>query len=161
MLLIIDANVLIDYLKSDPAILAFAARHLGQIYIPRAVLEEVEQLTETYCQQFGLTLVDESLEILIAAAELRGSLSFADRVCLLLARERGWTCVTNDKPLHKACRADGIGVIWGLRLMLELTRANQLEPAAAIEVATAIHRLNPRHITPAIVEEFRQKITSR
>ena len=42
MLLIVDANVLIDYLKTDSSILALAARHLGVIRVASVILDEVE-----------------------------------------------------------------------------------------------------------------------
>ncbi len=45
--LVVDANVLIDYAKTDPSVLTLYARHLGRIYVPSVILGEVEQLDET------------------------------------------------------------------------------------------------------------------
>ncbi|MES9905122.1 MAG: type II toxin-antitoxin system VapC family toxin [Sedimenticola sp.] len=114
MLLIVDANVLIDYANTDPSVLTLVSRHIGQIHVPSVVLEEVNQLNEEDCESLGLTIQEEPLEILTAAAEKRGALSFEDYVCLLLAKENDWVCVSNDRPLHRACESEEVTVMWGL-----------------------------------------------
>ena len=159
MELVADANVLIDYAKTDPTILALYTTHLGPIYIPSVILDEVDQLDISDCESLGLTIVEEPLQILLAASEKRGPLSFEDRVCLLLAQANQWVCVTNEKPLHRACKQEKIASIWGLRLMIELARAEQLNSDSAIEVAQAIHRINPRYITLVILERFKAELT--
>lgn len=159
MLLIVDANVLIDYAKSDLSVLTLAARHIGSVYVPSVVLDEVEQLSEKDCENLGLTVLEEPVGILLAAGEKRGALSFEDHVCLLLARENECTCISNDKPLHRACNVEKVPVMWGLRLMIELVEMKQLDKDTAIEIAKAIHISNPKHITPKIIEEFRVKIS--
>ena len=76
MELVADANVLIDYAKTDPSILTLHVKHFGPIFVPSVILDEVEQLTTSDCETLGLTIVEESLEILLAATEQRGPLSF-------------------------------------------------------------------------------------
>jgi len=154
MELVADANVLIDYAKTDPSILTLYVGHFGPIYVPSVIVDEVDQLDFSDCETLGLTVVDEPLDILLAATEQRGPLSFEDRVCLLLARANQWTCVTNEKPLHRACQQEKVVSIWGLRLMIELVHAGQLTIGNALEVAQAIHRINPRYITPEILARF-------
>jgi LPS sulfotransferase NodH len=95
---------------------------------------------------------------LVAAAEKRGPLSFEDRVCLLLARESRWTCVTNEKPLHRACKQDGVTSIWGLRLMINLVQARKLTRQDAMDTARAIQAINPRYITGAILRQFEAEL---
>ena len=158
MLLVVDANVLIDYVKVDSSILALAAQYLGDIYVPSIILDEVNQLDEAGCEQLGLIVVEESLEILSAAAENRGRLSFEDHVCLLLAQKEGWACISNDKPLHRACAEEKVEVFWGLRLMLELVQCKGLDKKTAMGMALQIHRTNPRHITPEIIGAFKEKL---
>lgn len=154
MELVADANVLIDYARTDPSILALYARHLGPIYVPSVILDEVDQLDASDCDRLGLIVIEEPPEILLDAAERRGPLSFEDRVCLLLARENQWTCITNEKPLHRACQEDGVSSIWGLRLMVDLVKAQQLTQEDAMEAAQAIHAINPRYITTEILARF-------
>lgn len=147
MLLIVDANVLIDYAKTDPAILALSARHIGPIHVPAEILAEVKQLDRQACESFGLTVIEEPLEILEEASQKGGALSFQDHICLSLAKLNGWVCVSNDKPLHNACNREGVKVLWGLRLMIELTKRGALPADQAKATALDIHTINPKHIT--------------
>lgn len=158
MLLIIDANVLIDYANTDLSVLKLVANHLGPLHVPSVVLDEVEQLSEEDCESIGLIVLEEPVEILLAAGAKRGALSFEDHVCLLLAKENNWVCVSNDKPLHRACGEEEVSVMWGFRLMIELVSQGCLDKDTAMEIAQAIQVSNPKHITPEIIKEFRRKI---
>lgn len=157
MLLLVDANVLIDFATTDRTVLSRVARHLGAIHVPRDVLAEVDQLDEAACTELGLVVIDGTIEQLAEAGAARGRLSFEDRVCLILARDHGWTCVTNDGALRRECAAAGIAVMWGLELMLELVAAGGMRADEAIAVAEAIGRANPR-MKAEVVEEFRSKL---
>jgi len=42
--------------------------------------------------------------------------------------------------------------------MIELVHAGQLTIESAIEVAQAIHRINPRYITPEILVRFETRL---
>jgi len=160
MILIIDANVLIDYANTDLSILKLVTNHIAPIHVPSVVLDEVDQLSVNDCSDIGITVVEETIEILLSAGEKRGALSFEDHVCLLLAKENSWTCVSNDKPLHRACTNEDITVMWGLRLMIELVKKDMLDKMDAMEIAESIQQSNPKHITTEIVEEFRKKINA-
>ena len=158
--LIVDANVLIDYVKSDRSILRIASRHLGQIFVAGPVLEEVGQLDEAECEALGLQVVEMTLEQLSAAAVagLSGQLSFPDHCCLLLARESAFTCVTNDGRLRRACTEAQVPVLWGLELMVGLVSKNELTVEAAIATAREIAASNPRHTTAEILEKFAVRV---
>ncbi len=155
---IADANVLIDYAQTSPDILGLVARHIGPVYVAAAVLDEVEQLDEAQCQAIGLTSVEGSLAQMTEAAQRGGPLSFEDKLCLVLARDNGWTCLSNDGPLREACKAQGVSVVWGLEIMLWLVQARHLDADKAIEVAEAIHLSNPLYITRKIITTFRQRV---
>lgn len=160
-LLIVDANVLIDYVAADTTILALASRHLGTVHVPRTILaEEVAGLTEDDCRRLGLVVVDETLGQLLEAGQegASGPLSFADRLCLILARDGRWICVSNDGPLRRECLSVGVEVRWGLELMRELVEAGCLSAAAAVDVATGIHRSSPRFIPLSLVEAFASQV---
>lgn len=157
-LLILDADVLIDYANSELRVLGLAARHLGPVHIARPLLAEVEQLSEPDCEALGLDLVEPTLEQLIEAGSQRGPLSFPDRLCLILARDQGYVCVSNDRRLRKECSAKGIGVLWGLELMVELVRRNRLQANKALRISRAIHESNPRHISTGVIARFEQRI---
>jgi rRNA-processing protein FCF1 len=156
--LLVDANVLIDFVKSDLSVLGIASRHIGEVYVLSTVLDEVEGLDETDCERFGLRVIEPELAQLMAAARRKGALSTQDHLCLILARERGWVCVTNDGALRKACQSEGVQVLWGLELMLEIVKLGKLSAREAMDVAILIQRANPFHITEAIVAKFAEKL---
>lgn len=159
-LLLLDANVVIDYAIADLGVLGRVARHIGRVHVVRSVLEEVEQVRERDCDRLGIEIVDPSLEQLVAAggAAQPDRLSFTDRLSLIVAHDSGCTCVTNDRALRRACRERGVPVWWGLRLMLALVRAGELAPDAALAVARAIHEDNTRHLTAEILDRFAREI---
>jgi len=99
--LILDANIVIDFLKCDRTIIKLICSNVGQIFLATPVLSEINEFDENDCTELGITLVEPDLEHLMRASEKKGRLSFQDKLCLLLAKERGWTCVTNDKPLRQ------------------------------------------------------------
>lgn len=158
---IADANVLIDYAETSPEILGLVARHLGPVYLAAAVLDEVDQLDEAQCRAIGLTIVDGTLDQLAEASQRGGPLSFEDKLCLILARDNGWACLSNDNPLRDACKAQGVAVVWGLEIMLQLVKASHVSAEKAIEVAEAIHVVNPLYITRKIVDAFRSKVAQK
>lgn len=158
-LLLVDADVLIDYVVADVTILGRVARHLGSVYVVRSVLAEVEGLDAADCERLGLEIVEPSVDQLVeAGAESRRRLSFNDRLSLIVAADAGWTCVSNDRALRKACDSRKVKVWWGLQLMLALVRGGKLEGDAALAVAWTIHESNPLHITDGIVKRFERQL---
>jgi predicted nucleic acid-binding protein len=160
-LLLVDADVLIDYVVAEVTILGRVARHVGSVYVVRSVLAEVEGLDADQCTRLGIEIVEPSVDQLLeAGAEPRGRLSFNDRVSLIVAAEAGWTCVSNDRALRRACGDRQVQVWWGLHLLLALVRDGALDRDAALAVARAIHESNPLHITREIVERFVRELSS-
>lgn len=158
---IADANVLIDYAKTSPAILGLVAQHVGPVYVAADVLEEVEQLDVAQCLTIGLQIVEGNLAQLTEAAQRGGPLSFEDKLCLVLARDNGWICLSNDGPLREACKAQDVPVVWGLEIMLSLVEGKYLTPEAAIQAAQAIHVVNPMFITAKVLAKFRKKVAEK
>jgi predicted nucleic acid-binding protein len=142
--LVIDANVLIDYLIVEPKVLALARGLFGKVVVPVPVCEEVELLTDSLCQELGLEQVLPSTAQLLEAAKTasRSPLSFTDCLCHLVAQEGGCICVTNDKRLRKVCERDGVPLLRGLELMLELFGAGHLSLSDAESIAWRIHQEN-------------------
>lgn len=157
-MLLVDADVLIDYALADANILALAARHIGTIHVVRSVLREVTQLEASDCDRLGIEIVEPSLDQLYLAGETRGRLSFNDRLNLIVAHDAGWTCVSNDRALRRACSDRHVPVWWGLELMLVLVRLGELDGEAALMVAEAIQACNPHHITAEILERFARAV---
>jgi len=155
---IADANVLIDYLDADPSILPLASTHLGPIHVADPVIDEVDGLDRSDCPKYGLILVEPSLDQYVEAANSVGPLSTPDWICLILARDEGWTCVSNDTPLRDTCQAANVPVLWGLQIMVRLVQGRHLSAADAIKVAETIGAANT-FITPKLVDRFRKKVS--
>lgn len=157
-LLILDANVLIDYCATDRWVLTLISKHVGQINVPSALLDEVEDLDASECDRLSIHVVEPSLELLAGAGKRRPGLSYYDHLCLLAAKEGGWICVTNDGRLRRECAVEKVTVRWGLEPMVELVSGGHMTAGQAYEVATRIHESNPRFITKDIVNRFATRI---
>jgi rRNA-processing protein FCF1 len=103
---------------------------------------------------------EPELEMLGAAGKRRPGLSYYDHLCLLVAKQGGWTCVTNDGKLRRECAAEKVPVLWGLEPMIDLVGAGHLTVAEAKKVALAIQKENPLYITSAVIKKFVQRIES-
>ena len=143
-LLVFDACVLIDFAKADTTILTLVSRHVGEVHVATPVFEEVEDIDPSMAASFGIKLYEPSLEIAAAAAATRGRLSFPDRLCLAIAKEEGWTCVSNDKQLRSHCAAEKVPVLWGFEVLALVVEARALTPAAARDLALQIAANNTR-----------------
>jgi predicted nucleic acid-binding protein len=159
-LLLMDANVLIDFCDTDATVITLISKHIGQVHVPRPILvEEVEQIVELDWTELAIIAVEPTLEIALEAAKQpRRGLSFHDHLCLLLARENGWTCVTNDARLRRECTADGVDVLWGLETIALLVEEDALSARAAAEIGRQIQAMNPKFITTVILARFLKRI---
>lgn len=152
--LLMDANVLIDYQKSDLSVLGLVNKHVAEVHVLTTIIEEVDGVDVVDCERLGLKAIEPELHQLTLAASKRGQLSFRDHLCLIVASDASFVCVTNDKPLRNACSADGVSILWGLEIMTALVRANAMRAADAIQTAEKIHLSNPLHITKKLVDRF-------
>lgn len=157
-LFIVDACVLIDFAKTDASLLRLIGDHVGPIHVPAPVLAEVKQLDASTATSLGLRIVDPDLDTAARAATLGGALSFEDRLCVIMAKASGWTCVSNDSRLRQTCVREGVPTLWGLELLLQLVGAGGLPKDQAEEAAMAIHCSNPRYVTKKVLQLFTQKL---
>jgi hypothetical protein len=158
-LLIMDANVVIDFCEADRTVIRLISDHIGKVHVPLPVLrEEVDQIDEAECADLGIVAVEPPLQTAADAAVRRAGLSFHDHLCLLLARDNGWTCVTNDGRLRRECAAENIPVLWGLETVALVVDAGVLTAAAAEEIGRATQRANPRFITAEVIAGFLERI---
>lgn len=154
-LLIIDACVLIDFIKADSSVLQLISEHVGLVHVVGAILEEVKQIeSEEELAEFGLVVVEPEMEDAYAAAGVPGPTSFQDRLCMLTAKRHGFACVTNDNNLRRLCKQEGIPLMWGLELLAELHKAGGVSSTEAQAIAELIRESNPKHITAEIIARF-------
>lgn len=155
--LVADANVLIDYAGSDKSILPLVSRHIATIYVPSPVLKEVRKLSEKDAASLGIVVVEPTLDQVLKAQAGEGQTSFQDRLCFVIARDAGWSVLTNDMVLRKACDNAGIACVWGMEAMAILVETKHLSAARATGVAKKIAHINS-FITGSILERFRTRI---
>jgi rRNA-processing protein FCF1 len=156
--LLVDANVLVDYQSADLTILSLVSRHVGPVHIVSTVLAEVDGLDESECERLGFRVVEPTIGQANAAALPDGRLSLADRFCFVVCRDNDWTCVSNDKALHRACESAGVTVLWSLELLLELVKLGHLPADDASQAAERMHRANPVFLGATILVAFREKL---
>lgn len=158
-LLVLDASVLIDYVHAARSVLELAVQHLGDVFVPETILDEVPELSRDECEALGMRVVTATDQQVSEAAAFgrRGPLSFSDRLYLLMARDGRWICVTNDRSLRAACERERLEVRWSLRIMLDLVAIDALEASEAERIARAIADENP-FITQTVLAAFCAKL---
>ena len=158
-LMIMDACVLIDFIKADRSVLELIVKHIGPVHMISPVIDEINEIdNEEELVDLGLIIVEPELEDAFAAASTSGPTSFQDHLCFLTAKRYGFTCVTNDKNLRKLCEKEKVPLLWGLQLLIELHQSGGIPAQDAIEIAHQIHKTNPKHITAKILERFIENI---
>jgi len=158
-LLITDANFLIDCCLMEAPLLETVARVYQDVSVPLSVLGEVEQLDRSVAEELGIRCIDMEPEQLFEAAQPIPGVSFNDRCCLLLARDRGAVCVTNDRKLRAVCQERQVETRWGLEIIVELYGAGALTRHEAHQWGKEMARVNVR-ITPAILADFERHVAN-
>ena len=123
-LMIMDACVLIDFIKAERAVLELVVKHIGPLHVTSPVVDEVNEIDdENELVALGLIIIEPEIEDAYTAGGRSGPLSFEDWLCLLTAKRHGFTCVTNDKNLRKLCKQEGVSLLWGSSLWPNCTRS--------------------------------------
>lgn len=160
-LLIMDACVLIDYIKAEPELFKTISSSIGKLHVVSVIYEEVDQIeSPDQLAKYGINLIEPEIEDAFLAAQLDGGTSFQDNLCYLTAKRHGFTCVSNDKQLRSLCTQSYVPTLWGLELILTLVKAKGISGAKAKKIGTLIQQNNPKHITRKILKDFISKLTS-
>jgi rRNA-processing protein FCF1 len=156
--IVIDAVALIDFLDSNPSVLRLISDHLGRLAAVYEVVCEVDGLDSATCGELGVEVVDANLCQGAIADDRPSGLSRADHLCLLVAKENGWTCLTNDRRLRRECARHGVPVMWTLEALVKLVRKGAVSPPEALSTGTGIHEVNAAYMTDEVLAEFRRLI---
>jgi predicted polyphosphate/ATP-dependent NAD kinase len=70
----------------------------------------------------------------------------------MLSQEMGWTCVTNDQKLKKACTHEQVSTLGGFGLLNLLVQDKILTIEEGVIAITAIGRGN-NWISPSLIED--------
>ncbi len=160
--LILDACVLIDFVKADRSVVALITKHVGTIYVISPVVSEVQDIDgENELLKLGIIILEPEIEDAFKASVGTGATSFQDRLCMLTAKRNGFTCVTNDTNLRKLCESENVPYLWGLQLILELHKLKGISMSDALHIVNKIHITNPQHITKKIILRFTETISKQ
>lgn len=158
--LLADADVLIDYRDSDLRVLKEVGTCVGRLAVLSETLKEVRDFGRKDCKALGIEVIEPGTSTLIEAAQQDNRVSFNDRLCFLVSRERGWTCVTNDGALRRLCRRHNVTVRYGLGLMVDLVAAGSINRRRAVTIARKMQKANPLHINERVIEKFLEALGS-
>lgn len=154
-LFVVDASVLIDLRATEPGVLALISNHIGKIHVASTMLrEEVPDSSPDECDSYSIRVVEPDLDLLRLATQKIDGLSFHDRVCMLLAAQHSWVCLTNDVKLRKECKRRSIAHQWGLEPVVELVTGGHYERDRARALITALQARSPGHYKQSVVDRF-------
>lgn len=151
--LLADADVVIDYQHSDLAVLALVTAHVGPLAVLTSVIEQVDGLTPKDCADLGLEVITPTVAQRRRAGEIDSAAHFTDRLCLVVARDEGRVCVTNDRTLRNLCDRLGVPTRFGLRLLVDLVAAGVLPRRRAEGIAGMIRETNS-YLTERVLRRF-------
>ncbi len=161
-MLLMDACVLIDYVKAERKLPGLISAHVGPVYVLSVILEEVRDIkNKDELHNLNLIIIEPEIEDAYLAFEKKSSISFQDRLCLLTAKRNNFICVTNDKELRRQCKRNNVEVLWGLQLIAELHKTGGISAESAIKTALTIHHNNPMQINKKIVTDFIEIISKQ
>jgi hypothetical protein len=124
------------------------------------VFREVTQVQRADAPKLGLTVIEPTLDMLAQAAATKGRLSFEDRIAVVMSKKLGFTCVSNDTQLRLECNRQGVPVLWGLELLLQLADAGAISATKATAIGTAICSAN-KWIGPDVLTRFLARMQDR
>ena len=156
-IIICDASVLIDYIKSEPRVLLLTSKNIGRLHTPAQVLGEVKQLDSKTAKRLGIVIIQPVLSQLKEASIRGGPLSRSDKLVFIMSRDAGCTCWTSDHSLRKRCLDEGLNVLWGLEMLIILCEKGHLSKIGATRVARLV-RSSGAFITDEVIANFEAKI---
>lgn len=157
IIVITDANILIDYAKADKKIIKLLVRLFKEVRVPFEIMKEVNGLSVSQAESFGVVVYYSEPDIYYRAANADNGISFQDNICFLDADKFGWSLVTNDRQLRQECEKVSVSVFWGLQVLIIMVKEKLLTRRDALKAGEKIYNDNPR-ITREILGDFKKKI---
>jgi hypothetical protein len=155
--LLFDADVLIDFCSVDRKIIRKISDNLGCARVAREVLREVNDLTEKQCEGLNLLVETPTESEVNEALSLDEPLSFQDKLTLVMARDRGWTCITNDRKLRRTCMMRDVKSRRGLSLIVDTVRLGAMNESDAVGLAEEIGKIN--NISDRVIQKIMNAIS--
>lgn len=158
--LLADANVVIDYAKSDLEILTLVDTRIGSLAVVDTVFDEVRQVTREDCDRLGISVITTTEAHGARAMEIESDCSLNDRLAFIICQDEERVCVTNDRGLQELCKAHGVPTRFGLGLMIDLVRCGALDPDRTLTVSQRIGAANPLFINEKVLGRFAEALAA-
>jgi len=152
-IIVLDACVIIDYVKCEPNLLQSINHHIAVITIVSPLLQEILDIDRDPLRTLDCSIIDPTFDEIDGAISLADGNSFQDYLCYLVAKRLDCPCITNDKGLRNYCSAHDVQVFWGLELLLILMFKGIISRNNAFHYAEQIQKINPT-ITQTILSAF-------
>ncbi len=159
MLVLLDTNILSDIAQEDFSVFAVLVAEYGAVLVPRSIVDECSDVDVCLLTGIGIHIVEATPEQTEEAFRLNGErqrLSIQDCGCFVLCRDRGATCVTNDKCLKRFCEENGVNGLWEFQALIPAVRDGIMSADHAMAFAEGVARRNGC-IPQNVVEAFREK----
>ena len=144
-ILLMDACVVLDYLKADRELFKLISENIGELYVPEEVVSEIKDVGGSEeLKALGLKIIETNADDYCEAAlrSQSGPLSPVEHICFLTAQRNGFVCVTNDTRLRKKCERERVETMRGLQLILLLFERGGIDKQRALQIG-ARARQNP------------------
>jgi len=155
-IVITDANVLIDYAKTNKRVLLLLSRLFREVKVPYEIFKEVNEITVIDASEYHLDVFYPAIDIIYNAANIKNALSFQDNICLMEARKNGWAVITNDRKLKELCEVESIETYWGLQVLMLMVTKGIMTKEVAMNTAAKIADVNA-WISKNVIEDFKRK----
>jgi len=156
-IVITDASVLIDYVKSNKRVLLLLSRLFSEVKIPYEIFKEVNEITLIDADEYHLDVFYPDSDVLYEAANIQNPLSFQDNVCFMEAQRNRWAIITNDRKLKELCESENIQTYWGLQVIVLMVQKGIMTKKMALKTAEKIGSVNT-WISSSVFNDFIRKL---
>ncbi|MBQ9371890.1 MAG: PIN domain-containing protein [Thermoguttaceae bacterium] len=163
-ILLLDACVVSNMIRlydSKIDVVSLVTQHVGAVYVPNVILQEVRKAFNIDDpRDYSLNVLETPSRIRFDAARLhneREKISENDYCCFLLAKERDYVCVTNDKDLQNTCIRHGVKSKWELELLLSLYECGAIDYDYAVTYLLELKKISSR-ISPKVERDYMERL---
>lgn len=158
--LLLDANVIIDFqMAGSLDLFTEIGRCSGPLWVVDRTLDEVNGFNRQDCRRLKIGVHRATVVELEQALPSRGvSLSEADALNFIVAKNYQMTLVTNENVLRTRCGNESIPTLRSLALLTALVSAGRLTRTRAWSIGREIRRVNPHQLPEVVLVEFANHI---
>ncbi|MEA3286193.1 MAG: hypothetical protein U9Q77_02285 [Candidatus Marinimicrobia bacterium] len=155
--LLIDANVLIDFLNTGNLnVLEEYSQNVAPVEVLDMIVGEIKEIDELSISESGLNLRETEFDILencLNLANAEPSMSFEDHCVFETARQNQFGIITGERKMIAKAARENIAVIRGFRVIYELCDKQLILKEDGISIVKQIVEYNP-YFNDSIRDDF-------